>query len=415
MMQALGMSMNPSIYKNLPYDPLKDLQPVALFGTVVPVVLAIGPKIEATTLRDFIALAKANPKRYKGASFATGSGTLMLEMFRLQADVDVPIVPYRGVVDAVAATTAGETDLVIMDGTSVVPHIKAGRLRGMAIAGDARLAEIPDVPTTAEAGLPNYKIEFWYGAFTRGGTPRPLVERLNAEINKAVARPDVQEKLQGDGAEPRQSHGRPIRRPASSRNDGMGGNCETVRVQAAGTLPVNRRLRVVGNVHRGTSMTSTKEATAGEAATRWKNVLVEFQDGIAWVTLNRPEKRNAMSPALNREMLDVLDALEVDDRCKVLVLTGAGESFSAGMDIKEYFREVDKATPIGVMRVQRDSMAWQWRRLMYLPQADHRHGQRLVLRRRVSRRSCRATCRSRRKTRCSACRKSTGASFPPAT
>jgi trans-feruloyl-CoA hydratase/vanillin synthase len=98
-----------------------------------------------------------------------------------------------------------------------------------------------------------------------------------------------------------------------------------------------------------------------------KNVKVEFEDGIAWVILNRPEKRNAMSPALNREMLGVLDALELDDRCRVLVLTGAGESFSAGMDIKEYFREVDNATPIEVMRVRRDSMGWQWRRLMFFP------------------------------------------------
>jgi trans-feruloyl-CoA hydratase/vanillin synthase len=99
----------------------------------------------------------------------------------------------------------------------------------------------------------------------------------------------------------------------------------------------------------------------------FNTVKIDFDDGIAWVTLNRPEKRNAMSPELNREMLDVLDALEVDDRCKVLVLTGAGDSFSAGMDIKEYFREVDKATPIGVMRVQRASMGWQWRRLMFFP------------------------------------------------
>ena len=98
-----------------------------------------------------------------------------------------------------------------------------------------------------------------------------------------------------------------------------------------------------------------------------RDVLVEFQDDIAWVILNRPDKRNAMSPALNREMLDVLDALEVDDRCSVLVLTGAGESFSAGMDLKEYFREVDKATPIEVMRVRRAAMTWQWRRLMYFP------------------------------------------------
>jgi trans-feruloyl-CoA hydratase/vanillin synthase len=100
---------------------------------------------------------------------------------------------------------------------------------------------------------------------------------------------------------------------------------------------------------------------------RFTTVKIEFDDGIAWVTLNRPDKRNAMNPALNREMMDVLDALEVDDRCAILVLTGAGESFSAGMDIKEYFREVDKATPVGVMRVQRASMGWQWRRLMFFP------------------------------------------------
>jgi feruloyl-CoA hydratase/lyase len=99
----------------------------------------------------------------------------------------------------------------------------------------------------------------------------------------------------------------------------------------------------------------------------WKTVKVEFEDGIAWVTLNRPEKRNAMSPALNREMLEVLDVLELDERCKVLVLTGAGDSFCAGMDLKEYFRETDGSTPIEIGRVKRDSMSWQWRRLMYFP------------------------------------------------
>jgi trans-feruloyl-CoA hydratase/vanillin synthase len=94
---------------------------------------------------------------------------------------------------------------------------------------------------------------------------------------------------------------------------------------------------------------------------------VKVKDRIAWVFLNRPEKRNAMSPALNREMIEVLDALEIDDRCEVLVLTGAGEAFSAGMDLKEYFREVDTATPVEAMRVRRDSMAWQWRRLRFFP------------------------------------------------
>ena len=111
------------------------------------------------------------------------------------------------------------------------------------------------------------------------------------------------------------------------------------------------------------------DAKAGKPPTvpGGKNVKIEFEDGIAWVILDRPEKRNAMSPALNREMIGVLDALEVDDRCRVLVLTGAGDSFSAGMDIKEYFRETDNATPIESMRVRRDSMYWQWRRLMFFP------------------------------------------------
>ncbi len=111
-----------------------------------------------------------------------------------------------------------------------------------------------------------------------------------------------------------------------------------------------------------------KDASVGNNLEPWgKNIKVEFEDGIAWVILNRPEKRNAMSPSLNREMIEVLDALEVDDRCKVLVLTGAGESYSSGMDLKEYFRETDNATPIEVMRIRRDSMAWQWRRLMFYP------------------------------------------------
>lgn len=114
-------------------------------------------------------------------------------------------------------------------------------------------------------------------------------------------------------------------------------------------------------------MANPQAATASRSDQTWQTVKIEFDDGIAWVTLNRPEKKNALSPTLNREMLQVLDALEVDDRCKVLVLTGAGESFSSGMDLKEYFKEVDKATPVEVMRVRRDSMAWQWRRLQTFP------------------------------------------------
>jgi tripartite-type tricarboxylate transporter receptor subunit TctC len=188
------MSMNPSIYKTLPYDPIKDIRPVAQIGAV-PVVIAIGPNVPAKDLKELIAYAKANPKKLKGGSFALGSGTLLLEMFRLQAGIELPIVQYRGASDAVAATSGGETDIVIMDGTSVFPHIKGGRVKGIAVAADKRLPELPDVPTTVEAGLPDYKVEFWYTAFAQGGTPKPIVDRLNAEINKAVASQEVADKL----------------------------------------------------------------------------------------------------------------------------------------------------------------------------------------------------------------------------
>jgi len=104
------------------------------------------------------------------------------------------------------------------------------------------------------------------------------------------------------------------------------------------------------------------------AAEPWgQNVLVEFDDGIAWVTMNRPDKRNAMSPALNQEMRATVEALATDERCGVFVLTGAGESFAAGMDLKEYFRETDGAPETVLLKVRRDAEEWQWRRLRDYP------------------------------------------------
>jgi feruloyl-CoA hydratase/lyase len=100
-----------------------------------------------------------------------------------------------------------------------------------------------------------------------------------------------------------------------------------------------------------------------------KTVLVDFDDGIAWVTLNRPEKRNAMSPQLNAEMRATVDALATDDRCRVLVLTGAGDAFTAGMDLKEYFRETDGKGDLVILNVRRDAEEWQWRRLRDYPKA----------------------------------------------
>src|SRR3954466_4070534 len=105
----------------------------------------------------------------------------------------------------------------------------------------------------------------------------------------------------------------------------------------------------------------------GAAGKAWQTVRVDFEDGVAWVTLNRPENRNCMTPTLNSEMHEVLDFLEADERCGVLVLTGAGEAFSAGMDLKEYFRANQDKSAIEWARIKRVNANWQWRRLMYYP------------------------------------------------
>ena len=115
-------------------------------------------------------------------------------------------------------------------------------------------------------------------------------------------------------------------------------------------------------------MTTTSAETQSSAPVPGGNtVLVEFEDGIAWVTMNRPEKRNAMSPTLAAEMLQVMNALEIDPRCKVLVLTGAGNAFSAGMDLKEFFRQTDQMSPPEREQIVRTNAQWQWRQLMFYP------------------------------------------------
>ena len=115
-------------------------------------------------------------------------------------------------------------------------------------------------------------------------------------------------------------------------------------------------------------MSTTSPATPAELP-KWKTVEVTFEDGIAWITLNRPTKRNAMNPTLNREMMDVLNHLEYDDRAQVLVLTGAGEAFSAGMDLKEYFRETENMEWIRKLRNHSASQDWMWRRLRKYPKS----------------------------------------------
>jgi tripartite-type tricarboxylate transporter receptor subunit TctC len=202
---APSLAISPSLYAKLNYDPVRDLTPVALVGTV-PNVLVTNPSVPAKTLAEFIALARAKPG---GMNFGSGgngtSNHLAGELFNIQAGVKLVHVPYKGVNLAMNDVLAGQIQLVVIGIPAALPFIQAGRLRALAVIAPQRSPALPDVPTAAEAGLAGYDVTTWYGVLAPAGTPRPIVERLNAEIVRAVHSPDVQERLAATGTEPRTS------------------------------------------------------------------------------------------------------------------------------------------------------------------------------------------------------------------
>jgi tripartite-type tricarboxylate transporter receptor subunit TctC len=198
MTHAMGFAINPSVYKKLPYEP-KDVQPVAIVG-FSPVYIAVNPKLEAKTLREFIELAKK--RRLKAATFGFGASQLMVEELRLKGDFQVDLIPYNGTAPAIIGTISGDTDFVVMDAPSLQQHIASGALRALAVASEKRSPGLPDLPTTREAGLPGFVVDFWYGMFTKTGTPRDVLLKLNAEINKATKSPDVAQRMATIGIVP---------------------------------------------------------------------------------------------------------------------------------------------------------------------------------------------------------------------
>lgn len=199
MTHALGFAINPAVYRKLPYEPVKNIQPVAIVG-FSPVYIAVNPKLEAKTLQQFVELAKK--RRLKGATFGFGASRLMIEELRLKGGFEVDFIPYNGTAPAIIATIAGDTDFVMMDAPSLQQHIAAGALRGLAVASEKRSPGLPDLPTTAEAGMPGLVVDFWYALFTRPGAPPEVLHKLNAEINKATASPDVAQRMAAIGIVP---------------------------------------------------------------------------------------------------------------------------------------------------------------------------------------------------------------------
>jgi tripartite-type tricarboxylate transporter receptor subunit TctC len=202
---APSLAISPSLYSKLNYDPVKDFAPITLLGTV-PNVMVTNMSVPAKTLAEFIALAKSRPE---GMNFGSGgngtSNHLAGELFNLEAGVKLVHVPYKGVNLAMNDVMAGQVQLVVIGIPAALPFIKAGRLRALAVVAPKRLAAIPEVPTAAEAGLPNYEVTTWYGVLAPAGTPKPIIARLNAEIVRVMHAPDLQERFAATGTEPRTS------------------------------------------------------------------------------------------------------------------------------------------------------------------------------------------------------------------
>jgi tripartite-type tricarboxylate transporter receptor subunit TctC len=202
---APSLAISPSLYSKLNYDPVRDLTPVALVGAV-PNVLITSPSVPARNLAEFIALARSKPG---GMNFGSGgSGTsnhLAGELFNLQAGVKLVHVPYKGVNLAMNDVLSGQIQLVVIGIPAAQPFIQAGRLRALAVIARERSSALPDVPTAAEAGLPNYDVTTWYGVLAPAGTPRPIIDRLNAELVHIMHAPDLQERFAATGTQPRTS------------------------------------------------------------------------------------------------------------------------------------------------------------------------------------------------------------------
>jgi tripartite-type tricarboxylate transporter receptor subunit TctC len=196
------LAVNPGLYKKLPYDPLKDFAPITLVAES-PLLIVAHPSLPARSVRDLIQFAKARPGQVTYGTGGTGTGGhLTVELFRITAGVDLLHVPYKGVGPALTDVLAGHISLMASSPISSQPHVKAGRLRGLAVTGRARSPALPQVPTMIESGLANFESTTWFGILAPAGTPAAIVSRLNSEINNLLRQPEVRAQVGRLGADP---------------------------------------------------------------------------------------------------------------------------------------------------------------------------------------------------------------------
>ena len=185
----------------LPYDPVKDFAPVTLLA-VAPNILVAHPSVPVKNVRELVAYAKANPNKVNYASAAVASlGHLAGELLNSSAGIHMQHVPYKGSGQAVIDLLAGQVQIMVSGMSSVMPHIKGGKLRPLAVTGAQRSPATPEVPTIAEAGYPGFEASAWYSVMAPTGTPKPVVSRLNGEILRALKMPEVKDRLENVGFE----------------------------------------------------------------------------------------------------------------------------------------------------------------------------------------------------------------------
>lgn len=191
----------PNLFAKLPYDPLKDFAAVSYVG-YVPNVLAVHPSVPAKSVKELVALAKSKPGQLNYASSGNGSTQhLAGEMFKQLTGTDIIHVPYKGSGDAIKDLLGGVVAMNFDTMPPVLPHIQSGKLRGLAISTPKRLQQLPDVPTFEEEGIKGFDVTNWYGVMAPGGTPREIVTKLNADINKAMQVPEVRARLEAVGTQ----------------------------------------------------------------------------------------------------------------------------------------------------------------------------------------------------------------------
>ena len=196
------VAVGKSLYPNLPYDPVRDLVPVIRLNEA-PVVLLVHPSVPAKSVAELIAFAKANPGKLNAAIAANGSmNHLVTELFKHDAGVNIVSIPYKGGAPAIQDVLGGRVEVLFISVSSVVPQVEAGKLRALAVAAPTRSPFLPGVPTMAEAGLPNVVGSQWNGIVVPAGTPQPIVDKLNTEMQAILADPDMKERFAKLGMTP---------------------------------------------------------------------------------------------------------------------------------------------------------------------------------------------------------------------